>query len=88
MLGRYAVLRQSWRESPHSREPRRNLRPTIAARCFWKRLEAIQRKLEFIAEYRIARLALRAGKPIPFPHGTYWFRRFLRVAVTAAEKFN
>ena len=55
VLGRYAVLRQSWRESPTSREPRRNLRPTVAARSLWTRLEAIQRKREFAAAYREAR---------------------------------
>ncbi|MDB4958918.1 MAG: hypothetical protein JWO36_6487 [Myxococcales bacterium] len=52
VMGRYAVLRQSWRDSPTSREPRRNLRPTIAARNLWARLEAIQRKREFTAAYR------------------------------------
>lgn len=88
VLGRYAVLRQSWRESPTSREPRRGLRPTIAARNLWARLEAIQRKREFTAAYRAARLALLAGEPIPFPPGTYWLRRFIGVAVQAPEKTN
>ena len=30
VLGRYAVLRQSWRDSPTTREPRRGLRPRSA----------------------------------------------------------
>ena len=55
VLGRHAVLRQSWRDSPTSREPRRTLRPTIAARSLWVRLEAIQRKREFTEAYRKAR---------------------------------
>jgi hypothetical protein len=89
VLGRYAVLRQSWRDSPTSREPRRGLRPTIAARNFWALLEAIQRKREFVAAYRRARLAMQAGTPIPFPHGTYWLRRFLGVTVVEpVEKMN
>jgi hypothetical protein len=88
VLGRYTVLRQSWRESPTSREPRRNLRPTIAARSLWARLEAIQRKREFAAAYRTARLALIAGTPCAFPHGTYWLRRFWHVVVEPAEKLN
>jgi hypothetical protein len=89
VLGRYAVLRQSWRESPTSRAPRRNLRPTFAARGFWPRLEAVQRKREFAAAYREARLALLAGMPTPFPYGTYWLRRFVGVAVEARpEKLN
>jgi putative transposase len=88
VLGRNAVLRQSWRESPNSREPRRTLRPTIAARNFWARLEAIQRKREFTAAHRAARDAQLAGAPIPFPYGTYWLRVFTRVAVMPAENVN
>ena len=88
VMGRYAVLRQSWRESPNSREPRRNLRPTIAARSLWARLEAIQRKREFTAAYRAARQALLAGTPIPFPFGTYWLRRFAGVVVEGSEIHN
>lgn len=86
-LGRYAVLRQSWRDSPTSREPRRNLRPRIAARSLWARLEAIQRNHEFVAAHRLARLALRGGTAIPFPLGTYWWQRVAGVAV-ASEKMN
>jgi hypothetical protein len=88
VLGRYAVLRQSWRDSPTSREPRRGLRPTIAARNLWARLEAIQRNREFIARYRAARAALLAGFPIPFPYGTYWLSRFTGVPVAAPEQIS
>lgn len=88
VMGRYAVLRQSWRDSPYSRAPRRNLRPTIAAKSLWARLEAIQRKREFQVAYRAARMALLAGTPIPFPFGTYWLRRFTGVVVDAPETNN
>jgi hypothetical protein len=88
VLGSYAIRRQSWRESPTSREPRRGLRPTIAARSLWARLEAIQRKRDFVVAYRIARLALLAGTPIPFPYGTYWLRRFVGVEVQPREENN
>ena len=88
VLGRFAVLRQSWRDSPTSREPRRTLRPTIAARSLWVRLETIQRKREFTEAYGKARRALVLGTPIPFPYGTYWFHRFLSVAVETPEKTN
>lgn len=81
VLGRYAVLRQSWRDSPTSREPRRGLRPTIAARSLWARLEAIQRKREFAAAYRRALLAYRARLPATFPYGTYRLYRFFGVSV-------
>jgi hypothetical protein len=91
VLGRYAVLRQSWRDSPTSREPRRGLRPTIAGRNIWARLEAIQRKREFVARYRVARVALLAGVSVPFPYGTYWLSRFMGVPVaprSLREKIN
>lgn len=89
VLGRYAILRQSWRDSPNSREPRRGLRPTVAARNLWARLEALQRDRDFIAAYREARKAWVAGTPVLFPYGTYWLRRFCGVTVEAAvEKTN
>jgi putative transposase len=88
VLGRNAVLRQSWRDSPTSREPRRGLRPTIAAKSLWARLEAIQRKREFVARYRAARAAFLAGMPIPFPYGTYWLSRFVGVPVSPGENLN
>lgn len=94
VLGRYAVLRQSWRETPTSRLPRRGerLRPTVTARRLWARLEALQRRREFLEDYRAARAALLAGTPIAFPRGTYWLRRFAGVAVVgdagASEKTN
>lgn len=88
VLGRYAILRQSWRDSPTSKEPRRGLRPTIAARNLWARLEAIQRKRDFAAAYRHARRALLAGEPIPFPFGTYALRRFVGVVVAPPDFSN
>ncbi|MBL9015374.1 MAG: hypothetical protein JNL83_14415 [Myxococcales bacterium] len=88
VLGRNAVMRRSWRESPTSKEPRRGLRPTLAAKDLWRRLEAIQRRRDFLAQYRLARQALLAGAPIPFPHGTYWLARFMNVAVGAAGVEN
>jgi REP element-mobilizing transposase RayT len=76
VLGRRAVRLQSWRDCPSSREPRRNQRPTLAARNQWSRIEAIRRNREFLAAYRDARAAWVAGDVIPFPAGTYWLRRF------------
>jgi len=86
VLGRYAVLRQSWRDSPTSREPRRGLRPTIAGRNLWARLEAIERKREFVIRYRAARKAFLTGLPVVFPNGTYWLARFAGVSVAPCEK--
>jgi REP element-mobilizing transposase RayT len=79
VLGRRTILRQSWRSCPASQEPRRNLRPRIAARSQWARIEAIHRNREFLAAYRDARARWLGGAVVPFPVGTYWLRRFAHV---------
>jgi hypothetical protein len=83
VLGRRSIQRQSWRDAPASREPRRNLRPRIAARSPWTRIEAILRNREFLAAYREARAHWIAGETIPFPIGTYWLRRFAHVPLAS-----
>ena len=79
VVGRRAILRQSWDDSPGSREPRRSLRPTVGARSQWARIEALLRNREFITAYRAARACWIAGKTSAFPIGTYWLRRFAHV---------
>lgn len=81
ILGRQRVLRQSWRDSPTSHEPRRNLRPRIAARNTWARIEALLRDRQFERDYAAARAAWLAGDPAVFPAGTYWLRKFAGVNV-------
>jgi putative transposase len=81
VLGRRRILRQSWRDSPTTIEPRRTLNPRVAARNKWLRIEALQRNKEFVAAYRIARTAWLAGIHTLFPVGTYWLRRFAGVPV-------
>lgn len=83
VVGRRRILRQSWHDSPTSREPRRALNPRVAARSKWHRIEALRRNKEFVAEYRAARVAWRAGLHVVFPSGTYWLRRFAGVPVAA-----
>jgi putative transposase len=83
VLGRRAVLQQSWRAHPTTSEPRRNLRPRVAARSKWARLEALLRNRVFLAAYAAARAAWRAGTPATFPIGTYWLRRFANVPLAA-----
>ena len=83
VLGRRAVLQQSWRGYPSSVEPRRNLRPHVASRSKWSRIEALQRNRAFIEDYVCARDAWREGSPVAFPLGTYWLRRFTNVTVAA-----
>jgi REP element-mobilizing transposase RayT len=79
VLGRRAILRQSWRATPTTREPRRQLRPQMAAVSPWSRVEALLRNRQFLAAYRDARDHWLGGQPIPFPRGTYWLRRFAHV---------
>ncbi|MEQ1737040.1 MAG: hypothetical protein ABL886_11635 [Rhodoglobus sp.] len=84
VLGRRGVLHQSWRDCPASVAARRGLRPRIAARNKWARIEALQRDHAFQVAYHEARLAWLAGQPAIFPPGTYWLRRFAAVPVAAA----
>jgi putative transposase len=81
VLGRRAILSQSWRDSPASCEPRRGLRPRIAARSKWSRVEAQRRCRAFLAAYRAARADWLAGRAALFPAGTYWLRRFANVPI-------
>jgi REP element-mobilizing transposase RayT len=81
VLGRRAVLAQSWRERPTTCEPRRNLRPQVASRSRWARIEALVRNRGFAAEYTGARKRWRAGASAVFPRGTYWLQRFASVPV-------
>jgi REP element-mobilizing transposase RayT len=88
VLGRRSVLRQSWRDTPNTREPRRNLRPRVAARDKLERIATLRRNKEWQALYRSARLRWLAGFDVEFPFGTYWLRRFAKVAVKPAPEFN
>jgi hypothetical protein len=84
VLGRRAVLAQSWRDGPASSEPRRNLRPRVATRSKWARLEALLRNRLFAVEYASARERWRDGAAAAFPPGTYWLQRFASVPVIEA----
>lgn len=74
-------MRQDWQARPTTHEPRRNLRPQLAARSRWARFEAIARNREFLAAYREARADWLAGLAAVFPSGTYWLRHFAQVPV-------
>ncbi len=81
VLGRKRILRTSWQAAPTSLEPRRELRPRVAARNKWLRMMALQRNKEWQLEYRRARTQWLLGIPTTFPVGTYWLRRFAGVLV-------
>jgi hypothetical protein len=84
VYGRRAVLRQAWWERPTSFEPRRNLRPRVAARSKWARIEALQRNRAFLIDYAAAREGWRCGSTVRFPAGTYWLGRFAGVPIAAS----
>jgi putative transposase len=81
VLGRRSVLAQSWRKRPMISEPRRNLRPAVASRSQWARIETLMRNRRFAVEYASARERWRAGAAAVFPPGTYWLQRFASVPV-------
>jgi hypothetical protein len=84
IYGRRAVLQQSWRAQPASLEPRRNLRPRVAARNQWARIEALRRNRVFLVDYAVARAGWQDGEAVTFPIGTYWLRRFANVPIAPA----
>jgi REP element-mobilizing transposase RayT len=84
VLGRRAVLAQSWRQQPQSCEPRRTLRPRVASPNKWARMEALMRNRTFIDNYADARARWRDGVAAAFPAGTYWLQRFASVPILRA----
>lgn len=84
VLGRAAVLKQSWRSAPMTFEARRLMSPRVAARNMWARIEALVRNKAFARAYAGARSRWLDGEDVVFPAGTYWLRRFAGVSVAAA----
>ena len=76
VVGRKAILRQSPYACPRSYTRRRGLRPRVASRNQWLRIEQLQRNKCFQQGYRRAYERRRAGKrPVLFPFGTYSLAR-------------
>lgn len=74
-LGAEWILAQKSGGRPGPGEPRRGLKPRVAARDKWKRVEALQRLADFISSYREALAAWRGGvRSALFPPGTYLLR--------------
>ena len=58
--------------SPATRAPRFGIRPNVAGRSKWARIEALQTLKTFLTRYAQARLAWLAGnRDTEFPPGTY-----------------
>jgi REP element-mobilizing transposase RayT len=74
-LGAVRVLEQSPLTQPRSGEQHGRLRPRVAARDRWRRIEMLNRLKSFLTDYAEALQNWRAGKENPiFPAGTYLMR--------------
>jgi REP element-mobilizing transposase RayT len=86
VLGRAGVLRQDPFDHPSSHAPRFHMSPQVAAKNKWARIETLKRNRSFIERYREAFLGHVAGLAnVVFPFGTYWMRKFAKVACETAE---
>ena len=86
IVGRRAILQQSWKARPSSTEPRRNLRPRFAG-AREVRVPALIAYREFLASYADARERWLAKRRVEFPAGTYWLARFAPIS-TATPPAN
>jgi len=86
VVGRHDVLRQKPFDCPSNHPSHFQLSPRVAAKNKWVRLEALRRNRGFIQRYRDAFLGYVAGlADVVFPFGTYWMRKFCRVACETTE---
>jgi REP element-mobilizing transposase RayT len=84
--GRAKILEQNPFHSPESHAPRFQMSPRVAARNKWARIETLLRNRDFIEKYRDAFLRHMDGLAnVLFPFGTFWMRKFAKVACEAAE---
>jgi putative transposase len=74
VVGASRVLAQRPTARPAAEEPRRGLRPRVACRDKWKRVEVLGRLVAFLRCYREAWEARRSGERAVFPAGTYLLR--------------
>jgi hypothetical protein len=71
-IGPKRIMEQDPYDNPTSWEKRRGRNPTFASRDKWARIEASQRKREWLEAYRDARDRYIAGdRSVEFPHGTW-----------------
>jgi hypothetical protein len=74
-LGVRRVLAEKPTARPATPQKLGGLNPRVAGRDKWKRIEALQRLVDFRRSYREALAKLRAGvRDVLFPAGTYWLR--------------
>jgi REP-associated tyrosine transposase len=84
-LGVERVLAQRPSATPAQEEPGGQLRPRVAARDKWRRIELLGRLKAFLESYQEALERWRAGeRGTVFPAGTYWMRVVHDVACAGA----
>jgi hypothetical protein len=77
VLGVRGVLAQKPSARPAPGEPRRTLKPRVACRNKWRRIEVLLRVREFPRAHRRALEAWKAGiRDVLFPAGTWAMRVF------------
>ena len=87
VLGRPRILAQNPFHFPKTHAPRFKMNPLMAGKSKWARIEAILRNRAFIERYRDAFHSHMAGLAnVLFPFGTFWMRKFGKVACEAAER--
>ncbi|MGH1344111.1 MAG: hypothetical protein ACRBN8_21305 [Nannocystales bacterium] len=85
-VGMARVRRQPTESSPSTRAPRRGIRPTVAGKNKWARIEALQRNEAFLKAHEQARLLFESGKRnVVFPLGTYLMVQRFGVAIDVAK---
>lgn len=87
IVGRKAILRQSPYSCPNSCTQRRGLRPRVATKSKWRRIELLQANKAFANSYREAFERRRLGEhDVVFPSGSYKLRELglVRCAVAPA----
>lgn len=76
IVGRKAILRQSPFSCPRTSTERRGLRPRVASRNKWRRIELLKTNRNFLRSYRTAYERRRSyGVEVEFPYGTYQLRK-------------
>lgn len=74
-LGPLRILRQRPTDRPRSMQPRGGLRPRVAAKDKWRRIELLGRLVEFLRNHRAAWEQWASGRrEVLFPAGTYLMR--------------
>jgi hypothetical protein len=79
-LGRRQVLAQPRTAYPSTSEKRFGLRPTLAARSMWARIEKLREDRAWLERYEDAKVRHRAGdRDVVFLYGTWKLRAYYRV---------